>query len=315
LTDWIDVVGWLETEDPVAFVRAALAPGDRDRPIQVAISDHTRAVFLLRLQAALPRARFSLVSEVLAPMRRVKDDGELCILREAQDRAVQALQQLVELPFAGRTERQVAADLRRFCEAQGLEEGFGAQVGAGPDGAQAHLPPSDRAIRRGEPVMIDFWAAYQGYYCDCSRTLHVGPPSAEFQEVFAIMREANHAALAAVRPGVRCQSIDRAARQVIAAAGYEEHFFHRLGLRRYRHRDPRGAIHGGGKRDAPGTGDDLHQRAGHLSPRPVRLPYRGRRRRHPVEPGHGGKRRGLAHGLYPRHRRGRVSVWAVRWVA
>ncbi|MBU0490302.1 MAG: Xaa-Pro peptidase family protein [Chloroflexi bacterium] len=229
LADWIDVVGWLETEDPVAFVRATLASGDRDRPIRVAISDHTRAVFLLRLQAALPQARFSLASEVLAPMRRVKDEVELRLLKEAQGRAVQALQQLVELPFAGRTEQRVAADLRRFCADRGLEEGFGVQLGAGANGAQAHLPPSDRVIQRGEPVMIDFWAAYEGYYCDCSRTLHVGPPPPEFQEIYAIMREANHAALAAVRPGASCQSIDRAARQVIDEAGYGEHFFHRLG--------------------------------------------------------------------------------------
>ena len=229
LTDWIDVVGWLETEDPVAFVRDALAPRDRHAPLRIAISDHTWAVFLLRIQEALPQAHFASASEILAPMRRVKDEGELQILKDAQARAVQAFRQLLEQPFAGRTEQQIAADLRRFCAALGLEEGFGILVGAGPNGAQAHLPPTDRVVQRGEPVMIDFWAAYNGYYCDCSRTVHVGPPSAEFQETFAIMQEANHAALAAVRPGASCESIDRAARQVIAAAGYGECFFHRLG--------------------------------------------------------------------------------------
>jgi D-alanyl-D-alanine dipeptidase len=229
LTDWIDVVGWLETEDPVAFVREALAPKDRDRPLRVAMSDHTWAIFLLRIQQALPKAHFASASEILAPMRRVKDKGELHILKDAQDRAVQAFRRLLEQPFAGRTEQQIAADLRRFCEMVGLEEGFGTLVGGGPNGARAHLPPSDRVIQRGEPVMIDFWAAYNGYYCDCSRTVHVGPPSAEFREIFAIMREANHAALAAVRPGASCESVDRAARQVIAAAGYGERFTHRLG--------------------------------------------------------------------------------------
>lgn len=228
LAGWIDVVGWLETEAPVAFVCDALTPGDRQGPIRVAISDHTRAIFLLRLQDALPRARFIPASAIMAPMRRVKGEAELVILKEAQARAVAAFERLLEQPFAGRTEKQIAADLFRFCEMEGLEAP-GAQVGSGPNGARAHLAPTDRIVQRGEPIVIDFWGTHNGYYSDCTRTLHVGPPSGEFREVFEIVREANRAALAAIRPGASCESIDRAARQVIAAAGYDEHFTHRLG--------------------------------------------------------------------------------------
>jgi D-alanyl-D-alanine dipeptidase len=229
LADWIDVVGWLETEDPVAFVCDAMAPGDRQGPIRVAISDHTRAVFLLRLQDALPQARFIPASEIMAPMRRVKDEAELAILKEAQAKAVAAFERLLERPFARRTEKEIAADLGRFLKEAGGGEAFGAQVGSGPNGAQAHLAPTDRVIQRGEPVVIDFWATHDGYYSDCTRTVHVGPPSDEFREVFEVVREANHAALAAIHPGASCESVDRAARQVITAAGYGEHFTHRLG--------------------------------------------------------------------------------------
>jgi D-alanyl-D-alanine dipeptidase len=229
LAEWMDVVGWEETEDPVAAVRAALQPGDRDRALRVGIGDQTRAVFLLRLQEALPQAHFSPASGILAPMRRVKDGEEIRILKEAQDMAGRALERLREVGFAGRSERQIAVALKHICDDLGYGEGFGAAVGSGPNGALPHLAPSDRVIRRGDPVVVDFWATYNGYYSDCTRALHVGPPSDEFRRVFGIVDEANAAALAAVRPGVTCQSIDRAAREVISAAGYGEFFTHRLG--------------------------------------------------------------------------------------
>jgi D-alanyl-D-alanine dipeptidase len=228
LADWIEIVGWLETEDPISFVRNALAPKDRNARIHIAISDHTHAIFLLRMQEALPKARFILASEILSPMRRVKDREELRILKEAQDMAVESLKQLFELPFAGRTEKQIAADLHRICESAGLKPEY-MQVGSGPNSAQFDPNPTGRVIQRGEPVVIDFGGIHNGYYSDCTRTVHVGPPSDEFKKIFSIVREANHAAFAAIRPNVSCESIDRTARQVIAAAGYGEYFLHRLG--------------------------------------------------------------------------------------
>jgi len=229
LGDWVEVVGWSETEDPVSVVRDALSQRDRERGIRVAISDHTRAVFLLQLQDALPQARFSSASAMLSPMRRVKDAAELRLLKEAQDMAAQALEQLFSMRFSGRTERQVAASLKAIGDELGYESGFGAHVGSGPNGAMPHLGPSDRVIREGDAVVVDFWGTRGGYYSDCTRTVHVGEPTDKFREVFGIVREANRAALAAVRPGVTCETIDRAARQVIEQAGYGEYFTHRVG--------------------------------------------------------------------------------------
>jgi Xaa-Pro aminopeptidase len=229
LTDAIDVAGWPESEGPYGVVREAVAPQQRLLPSRIAIGDHTYALFLLRIQEALPRAQFIPASQLLAPLRRVKDRVELQILKEAQDMAVQALQRLLEQPLAGRTEKQVATDLRHICEDVGFEKAWEALVGSGPNGAMPHLLPTERIIQRGEPVVIDFAAIHQGYYSDCTRTVHVGPPSGEFREVFETVRLANHKALAAVRPGVECESIDQAARRAIEEAGYGEFFTHRLG--------------------------------------------------------------------------------------
>ena len=184
LADWIDIVGWRENEDPVARVCQALEQKDRGAPLQIAISDHTRSVFLLRLQAALPQVQFVPASQILAALRRVKDGVELEILREAQAMAVTAMKRLFAQPMVGRTEKQVAAELRRLCERVGFEGGMGALVGSGPNGALPHLAPTDRVIQRGEPVVVDFGAVHRGYYSDCTRTVHTGPPSDEFIKVF-----------------------------------------------------------------------------------------------------------------------------------
>lgn len=229
LADGVDIVGWAESQDPVALVCQVLAAPDYPAPRRIAFSDHAWSVFLLRFQAALPQAQFVPASRLLAPMRRVKDQDELQILKKAQEMAVAGFHQLLQQPFAGRTEKEVAASLRRLFEAAGFDQVDMILVGSGPNGANPHLAPTDRVIQRGDAVVIDFGAIHNGYYCDCTRTVHVGPPSDEFREVFETVRRANHAALAALRPGVSCESIDRAARQVIEEAGYGPFFTHRLG--------------------------------------------------------------------------------------
>lgn len=229
LSDWITIGGWPESEGPIPTVRASLDAADLDRSLRIAISDHTRAVFLLQLQAALPQSAFMSASSILGPMRRVKDGYELRILREAQDLAVEALARLLERPLEGRSEKEVASELALLCEAVGFEKAAGVLVGSGPNGAMPHLSPTERVIQRGEPVVIDFTGVHHGYHSDCTRTVHVGPPSDEFSEVFGIVRRANEKALEAIGPGVPSQEIDRTAREVIARRGYGEYFTHRLG--------------------------------------------------------------------------------------
>ena len=78
-------------------------------------------------------------------------------------------------------------------------------------------------------VVLDFGGMRDGYGSDTTRTVHVGEPTDEEREVFEIVRRAQQTAFEAVRPGVACQEIDRAARTVITDAGYGEYFIHRTG--------------------------------------------------------------------------------------
>jgi Xaa-Pro aminopeptidase len=102
-------------------------------------------------------------------------------------------------------------------------------VGSGPNGANPHHEIGERTIEKGDMVILDFGGLCEGYGSDTTRTVSVGEPPEEQRRIYEIVRQANEAAFQAVRPGVTCQDIDRAARKVITDAGYGEQFLHRTG--------------------------------------------------------------------------------------
>ena len=137
--------------------------------------------------------------------------------------------EIVHVRFAGRRELDVAADLAALLRQHGHEQVDFTVVGSGPNGANPHHEAGDRVIQDGDAVVLDFGGLMYGYGSDTTRTVAVGEVSDEVREVHEIVRRAQQAGVDAVRPGVTCQDIDRAARAVITDAGYGEQFIHRTG--------------------------------------------------------------------------------------
>jgi Xaa-Pro aminopeptidase len=222
---------WEETDDPIAIVAELVGPA-----ASVAIGDHTWARFVLDLQAALPAARFTTASTVLAPLRAVKDKAEVEALRraaEAVDRIAADLQ-AGAIPLVGRTEADVSADLGRRIVAEGHQHVNFAIVAAGENAASPHHEAADRVIRAGDVVLCDFGGTMLdgdgvGYCSDITRCVHVGEPPAEVAEAYAVLHEAQRSAAAAATVGTPCQDVDAAARRIIADAGYGDRFIHRTG--------------------------------------------------------------------------------------
>lgn len=106
---------------------------------------------------------------------------------------------------------------------------FSTGVGAGPHGARPHHSATDRPIEEGEPVVIDMGAKVGGYCADLTRTVVLGEPTPLFRERYNLVLNAQQAALDAIRPGISGKEADAAARDVIAAGGAGEAFFHGLG--------------------------------------------------------------------------------------
>jgi Xaa-Pro aminopeptidase len=238
VTGAVAVEAWEEIDDPMALVAGRVA-GASDRGAggvpAVAVSDGLRAAFVLGLQRALPGSPFSLTSAVLRELRMRKDADEVALLRAAARAADRVVASIAEGPLVGRTEADVAREVRDRLVAEGHELAEFAIVASGPNSASPHHQPDDRVIRAGEPIVLDIGGTLGGYGSDTTRTLWVtggdaaNGPDEEYRHLYSVLQGAQTAATGAVRPGVACERIDAVARGIIAAAGYGASFVHRAG--------------------------------------------------------------------------------------
>lgn len=215
---------WTDGKDPYATTAALLDSGGR-----FGISDNAWAMHLLGLQKTLPNTSYAALTDALPMLRAVKDAAELELLAAAGAAADATYEEIRKVPFAGRRESEVGADLADLLRRFGHSQVDFTIVASGPNGANPHHEVGDRVIEHGDMVVLDFGGLKDGYGSDTSRTVHVGEPTDEERRVHDLVREAQEAGFRAVRPGVACQEVDRAARKVIADAGYGEYFIHRTG--------------------------------------------------------------------------------------
>jgi Xaa-Pro aminopeptidase len=231
-----DVFGmavWDETDDPIELVGRLTGS-----PATAAIGDTTWARFLVDLLAELPKTRFRRASEVMAPLRALKDPGEITSLRSAAAGAdrVAARLQAGEVPLVGRTEAEVAADVEHLLVDEGHTRAEFAIVAAGEHAASPHHEPSNRVIRAGEVVLFDFGGAWVDddelhYFSDTTRCVWTGgsdPPS-DFRDLYAVLEHAQAEGVDAATVGTPAEDVDGVVRRIITEAGYGPHFVHRTG--------------------------------------------------------------------------------------
>ncbi|WP_030167915.1 M24 family metallopeptidase [Spirillospora albida] len=222
----IEFVPWDETDDPYALTARRLPQG-LDR---VGLADRMWAVMALRFRAAMPGAEQVAAGGVLRELRMRKSAAEVEALREAGAAIDRVHRRVPEFLRAGRTEREVGRDIADAIIAEGHATVDFVIVGSGPNGANPHAELSDRVIGPGEPVVVDIGGTMPSGYCsDSTRNYCVGEPPADYRAYHAVLEEAQRVSCEAVRPGVTPEAVDAAARDVIAAAGLGEHFFHRTG--------------------------------------------------------------------------------------
>lgn len=225
----IDVVTWVDGQDPHAMVADLARRGGA--PARLAVADVMPALHALPLRAALPDAEQVLAGTVLRELRMRKDVAEIEALRKAGAAIDRVHARMAEFLKPGRTEAEVGADISAAILEEGHTEVAFVIVGSGPNGASPHHDVSDRVIERGDVVVIDIGGPNaEGYNSDCTRTYAIGEPAqADVRETYAVLEAAQRAAVEAVRPGATAESIDAAAREPIAAAGFGEFFVHRTG--------------------------------------------------------------------------------------
>jgi Xaa-Pro aminopeptidase len=221
----LEIIGWDETDDPYALVARRLGS-----VAAVGLSDRMWALMVLRLRAALPTVRQELASLALRDLRARKSPAEVAALRAAAEAIDRVHAQVPGWLRPGRTEAEVAADISEAILAEGHATADFAIVGSGPNGASPHHTASGRVLQRGDTVVVDIGGTMPTGYCsDCTRTYAIGAVPAEVAEYYQVLKDAQAAACAAVRPGVTAAAVDAAARMPISAAGYGEYFVHRTG--------------------------------------------------------------------------------------
>lgn len=218
------VSDWVDGDNPYDLVAAALGTVSR-----VGVSDALPALHVIPLAGRID-VRVELATPVLREGRMIKDAEEIAELRLAGE-AIDAVHRRVpEWLRAGRTEREVAADIAEAIVAEGHRTVEFVIVGSGPNGADPHHEVSDRVIGDGEIVVVDIGGAVpSGYNSDSTRTYVVGAPDPDAADRIAVLVRAQQAAVDAVRPGATAEQIDAAARSVLAEARLGEAFLHRTG--------------------------------------------------------------------------------------
>lgn len=223
------VYTWHEHEDPYALV----AEGLRDRGVasgKIGIEERTYFVYANRVAAAAPSLEITSAIPITTGCRGIKDEHELQLMRLASKVTLLAYKAAYEALEEGMTQQDFGRLVSLAHQQQGFSGGAGVQVGK--YSALPHGSTAPRTIREGTILLIDGGCKVEGYSSDLSRTFVLGTPTDKMRKVFEIEHRAQSAALAAARPGVECQAVDAAARQVITDAGYGpdyKYFTHRVG--------------------------------------------------------------------------------------
>jgi len=227
------VYTWNEDEDPYKLLAKALKESGIATGT-IGIEERTQFVFADGIAHTSPTLNTTSATPITFGCRSIKTPAELALMQLANDITLSVYKAAYESAQTGMTNRQFTQLIDAAYARCGVTGEASCQVGEYSALPHGSLQP--QAIREGEIILIDDGCFVEGYQSDISRTFVLGdagsPKLDKQRKVFDIVRQAQSAALAAARPGVQCQAIDAAARNVISAAGFGpdyKHFTHRVG--------------------------------------------------------------------------------------
>lgn len=197
----------------------------------VSIDDSWPSGRLLELMEYKKDVIFTTGSDIIHSLRLYKDEKEIELLRESGKIADEVMKQIIDYICPGMTEKEVADEIKRLFALKGVERlSFNPIVGTGKNGAIPHHQSDETIIRTGDMVVIDMGGVLNHYCSDITRTIVVGKePDEKKRKVYEVVKQAEDAAVKAIRPGVELRQIDKIARGIISKAGYGINFTHRTG--------------------------------------------------------------------------------------
>lgn len=222
-TEDLPFVSHKDGEDPVAALAAAVHPGN------LGIDKFWYSKFLIGLMEHRPDVHPVHGSQPVDANRQCKDEDERNAMRHASRMNDQVMAAMIASVKEGVRENELAAKVNREFLARGADREGCQLVCFGANGADPHHDGNSTVIKPGDSVIFDIFIPISRYWCDMTRTVFYKTVSDKQREVYELVRRANEAAEAAVRPGVPLSQLDAIARKVITDGGYGPYFTHRLG--------------------------------------------------------------------------------------
>lgn len=168
--------------------------------------------------------------QVVEELRARKESREVEIIRRSLRITEEAFQTVLKMVRPGKTEKEMAWQVKQWIHQKGGDDlAFEPIVASGPNAALPHAEPTEREIKKREPILFDLGSKWQGYCSDLSRTVFLGPPTDRFKEVYSLVRQAQIQAEKGIRAGLTTAGADALARSVIEKGGYGQYFKHSLG--------------------------------------------------------------------------------------
>lgn len=197
---------------------------------KVLVDDELLSVHLLGLQSLFPSAQFAPAGDLMASLRQNKTQAEIAHMDEAARLIDSVFQECLGVLKEGITELDLSEFVLEATRKRGSAPSFSPLICFGENCALPHHHTGKRQLKHGDTVIIDIGCLSEHYASDITRTVCFGTPKdPDVQKVYGIVYNAHWSARNHARPGVSCESVDHAAREVITQAGYGEAFVHRTG--------------------------------------------------------------------------------------
>ncbi len=223
-----NIIIWEDHEDPYEKV-AKIFQGIKNEKHKLLVEDSMPANFLINLEKVLDY-QFEPLSTTIKDLRIRKTPEELSLLKSAANIADKVFEILLKEDFEGKKEKDISKRIEELIEELGgTGLSFDPIVASGPNSSNPHHSTGERKIEKGDFVVLDYGAKYNGYCSDITRTVSVGEPSNEGRRIYLIVKEAQEKAFMKVSKGVSASEIDKVAREYIKSQGYGDYFIHRTG--------------------------------------------------------------------------------------
>lgn len=220
---------WRDDEGPDAALADLLAAcGATGAGVSVVLDETMRTDFALRLLDAMDQPLRRFTDDTVGLLRASKDEAEYAAIKEAHQINDRAITVAFAALKAGVTELEIEEVIKQSYASEGATMEF-CSICFGASSAFPHHYSGETALQENTAVLIDAGCRFNGYPSDMTRSGFFGTPDDRYREVFDVVERAVQAALAAAKPGVPASNVDRAARDVITAAGYGDRFLHRTG--------------------------------------------------------------------------------------